>query len=160
MPPIRPPPNKKNSKKPTATAPLTNCLTKGQWVHEVFPFVDSHPGLNFNSVVKYFATRWAEDGGPLPFHKSSLSQSLKNRSEIEAQVEAIPNGANLKRNSVTLCPEVDHALRLWFMSMQLRKEVICGDMIVEKRHQIEDILDIPDNKRPKSDGWLAGWKLR
>jgi hypothetical protein len=160
MSPTCSPSKKKSFKKPPAPAPQSNCLTQGQWVNEVFPFVDTHCGLRLEDVVNYFATCQVEDGGPLTFHKSSLSQSLKHCDKIEAQAEAIPHGANLKQMSATLYLEVDHVLCLWFMNMQSRREVIHGDMIVEKHHHIEDILNIPDSQWPKSDGWLPGRKLR
>jgi hypothetical protein len=139
----------------------STCLTKGQWVLEVFPWHDTHPQASQYDIVQYFANCRDVDGGPLPFDQATLSQNLNpvRRSQLETEVASFANGANSKQRNNTLCPQVDQALLKWFLDLEAQNEVITGPMLSEKRTCFEDGFDVPLNQRPKSNGWQGPWKL-
>ena len=101
----------KTSAQPIKVAKQEN-LTLFDWM-TVYTYVDSLPQpINQGEVVKYFATR---PQGALVFSQSTLSCKLQQRTEMEAQVESIPNALSSKQPHVVTRPDVDHALWLWVL---------------------------------------------
>ena len=49
---------------------------------------------------------------------------------------------------------MEEALRLWVEHMDWRCETVTGAMLVEKRAQFEDKLNVPENERLRSGGWV------
>jgi len=49
---------------------------------------------------------------------------------------------------------MEEDLILWVEHMERRHETVMGAMLVEKRAQFSDKLNVPENERLKSGGWV------
>ena len=49
---------------------------------------------------------------------------------------------------------MEEALKLWVGHIEQRHETVTGPMLVEKRAQFEDKLNVPVNERLRSGGWV------
>src|ERR1700749_1396635 len=132
----------KTSTQPIKIAKRKN-LTLFDWM-TVYTYVDTLPQpINQGEVVKYFATR---PQGTLLFSQPTLSCKLKQRMEMEARVESIPNALSCKRPRVVTRPDVDRALWLWVQQMDRRGEVVNSRMLMAKREGLEKALDVPEDE--------------
>ena len=112
---------RKRREKPKKDAPKSSAqriekkarenLTLHDWM-TVLRFVDEHPSMSQQAIVKHFKTR-AE--GALIFTQATLSRKLKPqmRAELEARVSETPNALSSKRPHVVTRPDVEKALFLW-----------------------------------------------
>ena len=95
----------------TSTRPIKMAKRENPTLFDrttVYTYVDTLPQpINQGEVVKYFATR---PQGALLFSQSTLWHKLKQRPEMEARVESIPNALSCKRPHVVTRPDVDRAL--------------------------------------------------
>jgi hypothetical protein len=123
----------------------------------VYTYVDTLPQpINQGEVVKYFATR---PQGALLFSQPTLSRKLRQRLEMEARVESIPNALSCKRPRVVTRPDVDRALWLWVQQMDQKGEVVNGRMLMAKREVFEKALDVPEDERLPGPGWIQSFCL-
>ncbi|KAI0688804.1 hypothetical protein C8T65DRAFT_551116, partial [Cerioporus squamosus] len=123
-------------------------LTLGDWLN-VFRFIDDHPHMTQNQVVKHFGSLKT---GRLVFTQGALSKNLKRRGELEKQSDGCANAVSMKRRRVVTAPEVDTALEMWTKNMEARGETYTGGMLVEKRRRFEEQLGIPEERRLKGQG--------
>lgn len=119
----------------------------------VFKYCDDHPTLTQEAVVSHFRTQ-AERR--LFFTQGTLSRNLKptRRKQLEDRVDSNPSALKSKRPRIVTRPDVERCLVLWVRDMEEKKEVVNGAMLVEKRKQFEDLLNVPDEERLKATGWV------
>ncbi len=135
-------------------------LMTGDWLI-VFKHVDDHPSHRNADIVAYFAN-WKE--GALLFTQPTLSQKLASHAKIEQCTNENPNALLSKKSHVVTWPDVEHAIVAWYQKMQLRGETVTGAMLMEKRRQIENLMDVPEDQCLKGEGWLRSfckaWKIQ
>lgn len=51
-------------------------------------------------------------------------------------------------------PDVEKALVLWVAHMEQKHETVTGSMLVAKRVKFEDALNVPEDERLQSGGWV------
>ncbi|KIO01469.1 hypothetical protein M404DRAFT_150241 [Pisolithus tinctorius Marx 270] len=83
----------------------TTCsnLTLSDWL-TVFAYIDAHPALLQNCVVKHFQTL---KSGALNFTQATLSHKLCNRVALEAHANDNPNALSSKRPRIVTRPDVE-----------------------------------------------------
>lgn len=128
-------------------------LTLFDWL-QVLDFAREHPNLPQAKVVAHFAAR-AE--GALIFSQSALSRKLSEHEELEKQAFSNPTALSSKRPRVVTCPKVERSLVLWHRSMQEKKEIVTGPMLIAKRERFENAFDVPEENRLQGDGWLQSF---
>jgi hypothetical protein len=146
-------PRQQASSSTTSTTKSRDHLTAQQWI-TVFKFIDEHPKLSQNEVVIYFQTRANQ---PLQFTQGALSKRLKDQPALEAHVQANPSGLLSKRARVVTRPDVEQALLLWVRSMEVKKEVVTGPMLMEKRKWFEKSFDVPEKECLLGPGWVPSF---
>jgi hypothetical protein len=120
----------------------------------VIKFIDEHPLLSQERVVKHFRTK---KDGALVFTQSALSRKLRNRTELEECSQSNPLALSAKRVCIVTRPDVERALVLWVNHMVENGETVSGPMLREKRKQFEDLLKVPDDERLIGDGWIPSF---
>ena len=129
-------------------------LTLLDWM-TVYAYVDTLPQpIHQGRVVRYFATR---PEGALLFTQSTLSRKLRDRSEMEARADSIPNALSCKRPRVVTRPDVDRALWLWVQEMEQEGEVVNSRMLIAKRKVFEEELNVPEDERLPGPGWVQSF---
>ncbi|KAJ7196870.1 hypothetical protein GGX14DRAFT_310528, partial [Mycena pura] len=120
-------------------------LTLFDWL-TVIEYVEEHSESNVSQkdVVEYFANR-AE--GVLHFTQGALSKKLKIKDELRARANANPSALSAKRPRIVTRPDVEQALWVWHQGAQDRNFTITGEVLIQKRKQIEDLLNIPEEQR-------------
>ena len=73
---------------------------------------------------------------------------------LQKCVNAMPSALDSKRPRAVTSPEVEMALYLWVKHMEEKKETVNVAMLMAKREQFEKAMEIPDEKRLRSDGWV------
>jgi hypothetical protein len=126
-------------------------LTLADWL-SVFKFVDERPDMSQAAVVQHFKTK---KDGALFFDQATLSRKLQQREELEKRAKETPNALSMKRARIVTEPRVEHGLLVWIRHMNARGETVTGPMMVAMRGRLEDRLDVPEEKRMISDGWVA-----
>ncbi|RDX44937.1 hypothetical protein OH76DRAFT_1358716 [Lentinus brumalis] len=128
-------------------------LTLHDWM-TVVAYCDNNPSIKQHDVVAHFRAR---PEGALIFNQSSLSRHLskKGRAEDQARLQATPAALDGKRVRAVTRPDVERALFLWTKHMEVRKEHYTGAMLAAKRTEFEKAMDVPENERMKSDGWIS-----
>jgi hypothetical protein len=84
--------------------------------------------------------------------------ALKDRAKKEKL--AAKNSINLLRvrPRVVTCPKVEQALVLWHQSMEAKGESVSGAMLMSKRDQLENMMNIPEEQRlGTSSGWVQNF---
>ncbi|KAH7925285.1 DDE-domain-containing protein [Leucogyrophana mollusca] len=140
------------SMKPKQTKRHEN-LTFHDWL-TVFAYIDSHPDVSQGDIAEHFRTR-AE--GALLFMQSTLSRKLKQRAEVEAHAHDNPNALSAKRPRIVTRADVEKSLILWVRHMEEKGETVNGPMLREKRTRFEDELQVPEEQRVRSEGWVASF---
>jgi hypothetical protein len=149
------PPKNKNPPKTSAITKLKDArsnLTLSDWLEVVHYYDDNQP-LSQPEVVKYFASR---SEGALLFSQSALSRHLarKGREEDQQRLLSNPSALSGKRARVVTRPDVEKALVLWVKHMEEKLEHVTSAMLVAKRGKFEDLMDVPEEERLRSDGWV------
>jgi len=128
-------------------------LTLHDWL-TVLQFVDEHPSMSQQAIVKHFKTR-AE--GALIFTQATLSRKLKPqmRVELEARISETPNAMSSKQPHVVTRPDVEKALFLWVKHMEEKGESVNGPMLIAKRQKFEDCFNVPQNERLHGESWVT-----
>ena len=139
----------------TSTQPIEKAkrenLTLWDWL-TVYAYVDTLPQpINQGEVVQYFSTR---PQGALLFSQPTLSRKLRQRPEMEARVDSIPNALSSKRPHAVTRPDVDCALWLWVQQMDRKGETVNGAMLMAKREAFEKDLKVPEDERLPGPGWI------
>ncbi|KIK80473.1 hypothetical protein PAXRUDRAFT_158593, partial [Paxillus rubicundulus Ve08.2h10] len=128
-------------------------LMLSDWI-TVFAYIDSHPTVPQNSVVKHFGTL---KSGALIFTQATLSHKLHTRPVLEACVNDNPNALSSKHPRIVTRPDVERALILWVRQMENKGETVSGPMLREKRARFEKELNVPEKERLQGDGWIASF---
>jgi Tc5 transposase DNA-binding domain len=127
----------------------------------VFAYIDSHPTLPQNLIVKHFQTL---KSGALIFTQSTLSHKLHSQLELEGCVTDNPNALSSKCPHTVTRPDVEKALVVWVQQMENKGEMVSGPMLQAKQARFEDEFDVPERERLPGDGWVASfckaYKLR
>ena len=89
-------------------------LTLHDWL-TVFAYVDAHPGVSQDVIVRHFKT-WSD--GALIFDQSTLSRKLAKCKTLQARVHEFPNALLMKRPRIVTQPDVECALFLWVKHME------------------------------------------
>ena len=153
QPTVKNPP--KTSAQPSKSRTRSN-LTLNDWL-TVIAYVDKHPDLSQDAIVKHFSTRVE---GILIFDQSTLSRKLKSRNVLEERAKSHPNALSLRRDRIVTRPDVDKALFqfLWVKHMEEKGESVNGAMLIAKRARFEEQFNVPHEERLESDGWLGPFK--
>jgi hypothetical protein len=77
---------------------------------------------------------------------------MKGHQKDQERLAATPTALSAKKARIVTRPDMEEALKLWVKHMERRCETITGPMLVEKRAQFEDKLNIPENERLQSGG--------
>jgi len=127
-------------------------LTLGDWLH-VVEWYDQNQPVSQDATVKHFRNLRE---GALIFDQASLSRHLtkKGRQKDQERLAATPTALSAKKARIVTRPDVEEALRLWVEHMERRRETVTGAMLVEKRARFEDKLNVPENERLRSGGWV------
>ena len=156
---------RKRQEKPKKDAPKSSAqriekksrenLTLHDWM-TVLQFVDEHPTMSQQAIVKHFKTR-AE--GALIFTQATLSRKLKPqmRAELEACVSETPSALSSKRPHIVTRPDVEKALFLWVKHMEEKGESVNGPMLIAKRQKFEDCFNVPENERLCGESWVSSF---
>ncbi|CAK5282048.1 unnamed protein product [Mycena citricolor] len=108
--------------------------------------MDKEPSQTQCQVVDHF-WNWADkDSCKLLFTQSALLKKIKKKDEIQAYVANILGAQSQKHARVVTCPTVDEALLLWVQDMEQKKNTVMGVMLVEKRKQLEEVMNVPNKK--------------
>ena len=156
--PYNRPPKPCKNKNPPKTSAITkpkhaqSNLTLSDWL-EVVQYYDNNRPLSQPEVVKHFANRTE---GALLFSQSALSRHLakKGREEDQQRLLANPSALSGKRVRIVTRPDVEKALVLWVKHMEEKLEHVTSAMLVTKRNKFEDLMDVPEEDRLHSDGWV------
>jgi len=144
----------KNTPKTSATMPVVKKgrenLTLADWL-SVFVFIDDHPLLSQEEVVRYFGEK---KHGALTFSQSALSRNFKKRHELDARSQSTPMALSSKRVRVVTRPDVERALVLWIRHIEEMGETYTGDMLQSKRRRFEIMLQVPEEQRLSGKGWI------
>jgi Tc5 transposase DNA-binding domain len=95
----------------------------------VFAYIDSHPTLPQNLIVKHFQTL---KSGALIFTQSTLSHKLHSQLELEGHVTDNPNALSSKCPHTVTRPDVEKALVVWVQQMENKGETVSGPMLQAK----------------------------
>jgi len=127
-------------------------LTLSDWLH-VVEWYDQNQPVSQDATVKQFRNLCE---GALIFDQASLSCHLtkKGHQKDQERLAATPTALSAKKARIVTRPDVEEALRLWVEHMERRHETVMGAMLVEKRAQFSDKLNVPENERLKSGGWV------
>jgi hypothetical protein len=152
---------------PKAKAPKTSAvvqqsqkhihqyLTLHDWL-TVVAYFDGHQPISQDDVVKHFANN---KDGILIFTQCSLSRHLseKGRMEDKRRLEATPTALSSKRARIVTRPDVEAALFKWVKHMEEKGEHVSGAMLMVKREKFEEALDVPEEARLKTGGWVTNF---
>ncbi|KAH9015793.1 hypothetical protein EDB85DRAFT_2076297 [Lactarius pseudohatsudake] len=69
-------------------------------------------------------------------------------------VKYFSNCSEGKKARVVTRPDVEKALFLWVKHMEEKLEHVTSAMLVAKRGKFEDLLEVPEEERLHSDGWV------
>jgi hypothetical protein len=127
-------------------------LTLSDWLH-VVEWYDQNQPVSQDATVKHFRNLRE---GALIFDQASLSCHLtkKGRQKDQERLAATPTALSAKKARIVTRPDMEEALRLWVEHMEQRCETVTGAMLVEKRARFEDKLNVPENERLRSGGWV------
>ncbi|KAF7966022.1 hypothetical protein HWV62_40479 [Athelia sp. TMB] len=130
-------------------------LTLSDWL-AVVEYYDTHQPLSQPQLVKYFANK---NDGALKFTQSALLRHLSEsgRTADQAKLASNPTALSLKRVRVVTRPDVEKALVLWVQNIEEKGEQVNGPMLIAKREKFEKAMDVPEEQRMKSDGWVANF---
>ena len=78
----------------------------------------------------------------------------KGRQKDQDRLAATPTALSAKKARIVTRPDMEEALKLWVGHIEQRHETVTGPMLVEKRAQFEDKLNVPVNERLRSGGWV------
>ena len=143
--------------KSTATKKTPSCdnLTLQDWL-TVFPFIDIHPSFSQDDIVQHFASK-PDLEGPLKFTQSTLSRKIKQRPNLESQVNSKPTALFSKCLRIVTRPDVECALVIWLRSMEKKREVVTGAMLAEKQRQFEKEFGVPEIECLSGDSWVQSF---
>lgn len=159
----KPTPYPKSHKTRTpAHAPETSAISKSKHASKnltlfdwltVVAYCDTNPSLTQEEIVKYFANK--EDGA-LIFSQPTLCRHLskKGREADNARLDESANALSSRRARVVTRPDIDKALMYWFLHMEEKGELVSGPMLIAKREKLEIRLEVPEEERLTSTGWL------
>lgn len=71
-----------------------------------------------------------------------------------AKLASTPTALSSKCAQIVTQPDVEEALRLWVQHMEQKWETVTGAMLIEKCAQFEDALNVPEQERLRSEGWV------
>ena len=127
-------------------------LTLEEWL-EIVAYFDNHKGISQPDVVKHFRDRLQK---PLHFDQGSLSRhlSVKGRAADQEQLLATPTSLTGKKIPIVTRPDVEAALVLWVKHMDQKKEHATGPMFMAKRAALEKAMNVPEEERLHSNGWV------
>ncbi|KAH9010169.1 hypothetical protein EDB83DRAFT_2234465, partial [Lactarius deliciosus] len=127
-------------------------LSLSDWLR-VIQYYDSNQPISQPEVVKYFSNH---SEGALLFSQSALSRHLSQKGQEEDQQQLLSNPTALsgKRAQVVTQPDVKKAVFLWVKHMEEKLEHVTSAMFVAKQGKFEDLLDVPEEERLHSDGWV------
>ena len=131
---------------------LSYCnLTLHDWL-QVVDWYDHQP-ISQAETVKYFKN-FHDDA--LLFIQGSFSCHLtKKGCELDqAKLASTPTELSSKHAQIVTWPDVEEALQLWVQHMEKKWETVTGAMLVEKCAQFEDALNVPEQERLQSEGWV------
>ncbi|KAJ8580270.1 hypothetical protein M405DRAFT_753463 [Rhizopogon salebrosus TDB-379] len=142
----------KTSALPKPPAHERSNLTLNDWLTVVRYHDDNQP-ISQEDVVKHFE-KLTE--GALIFTQSSLSRHIspQGRDKDQARLVSNPTALSGKKARIVTRPDVEKALVLWVGHMEQKRETVTGPMLVEKRARFEEAMDIPENERLNSSGWV------
>ena len=88
----------------------------------------------------------------LVFNQGTLSCHLtqKGHEQDNAKSVATPTALSSKRVRIITRLDVEEALWLWVQHMESKWETISQAILVEKRAQFEDMLEVPESERLQS----------
>ena len=141
----------------TSAQPVKRTTRENLTLHDwmtVFKFVDEHPTMSQQAIVKHFETRLE---GALVFTQATLSRKLdpKKRTELEERVSETPNALSSKRPHIVTRPDVERALYLWVKHMEEKGETVNGPMLVAKHVKFENSFDVLDRERLRGESWVT-----
>jgi hypothetical protein len=116
-------------------------------------YYDKNQPLSQPEVVKYFANRLER---ALLLSQSALTRHLakKGREEDQQRLLSNPTALSGKRAQVVTRPDVEKALVLWVKHIKEKWEHVTSAMLVAKQGKFEDLMDVPEEERLRSDGWV------
>ena len=152
---LKPGPKRKDLPKTSATQLPKHArsnLTLNDWL-TVVAYHDSHPNVSQQEVVEHFAQLRE---GSLKFNQSNLSRHLSKKGceHDLARLQANPTALSAKRVQVVTRPDVEKALFLWVKHMEEKGEHVTGPMLVAKHTRFEELMNVPEDERLKSNGWV------
>ena len=140
----------KTSVKPVAKKGRVN-LTLADWLG-VFAFMDDHPLLSQEEIVRYFQEKF---DGALEFLQSALSRNWKCQQELEERTQSTPMALSSKCVQVVTHPDVERALVLWIQHIEEMGKTYTGDMLQVKRKRFEILLQVPKDQQLSGKGWIS-----
>jgi Tc5 transposase DNA-binding domain len=145
----------KTSALPQPPAHARHNLTLSDWLTVVRYYDDNQP-ISQEDVVKHFKNL---PQGALIFTQSLLSRHItaKGRSNDQARLSSNPTALSGKRARIVTRPDVEKALVLWVGHMEQKRETVTGPMLMAKRAKFEEAMDIPEDERLKSGGWVQNF---
>lgn len=159
-------PYKPRKPKPPKDAPRTSAIVKpkharsnltlNDWLM-VVAYFDTHQPISQDAVVAHFANL---DEGALIFTQATLSRHLstKGREADLAKVQSHPRALDSKRVRSVTRPDVEQCLVLFVKHWEdFRGRPVSGPMLIAKRQFFEERLNVPENERMKSSGWVQGF---
>jgi hypothetical protein len=69
-------------------------------------------------------------------------------------LELNPTALLSKRAWIITRPDVEKALVLWVIHMEQKCETVTGAMLIAKCAKFEEHMDVPEDERLQSDGWV------
>lgn len=129
-----------------------NNLTLHDWL-QVVDWYDHHQPISQAETVKYLKNLHDD---ALLFNQGTLSCHLikKGHELDQAKLASTPTALSPKHAQIVTWPDVEEALQLWVQHMEKKWETVTGAMLVEKCAQFEDALNVPEQERLWSEGWV------
>jgi len=134
--------------------PARSELTTYDWL-VAFAWKDKNSNKTQQDVVRHFKQ---QNKGRLLFSQGALSRALARREILETRALTQKNGMSMKRNQVVTRPDIEKMLYEWCQHMNAKGEVFIGEMLVRKRGQFESLVQVPEDERLSSTGWIASFK--
>ena len=130
-------------------------LTLNDWL-TVVAYHDSHQPISQEKVIKYFANK---ADGALIFSQPSLSRHLSKsgREEDKSRLDSNPTALSAKRIRIVTRPDIEEALIKWVRHMEEKGEHVSGPMLMAKCEKFEIALEVPENERLTSSGWVPNF---
>lgn len=159
-------PYKPGKPKPPKDAPKTSAIVKpkharsnltlNDWLM-VVAYFDTHQPISQDAVVAHFANL---EEGALIFTQASLSRHLSkagHEADI-AKLQLHPGALDSKRVRSVTRPDVEQCLVFFVKHWEdFRGRPVSGPILMAKRRFFEERLNVPEEERMKSTGWIPSF---